>query len=63
VTARDPDSFLCGLDDADPDAVAAVVEAARLNLSRTAPSEDAYIDLLHKQRLTAFSARLRQASG
>lgn len=61
VTACDPDSFLCQLHDADPEAIAAVVDAARLNLSRTAPSADAYIDSLHKQRLTAFAARLRRA--
>jgi hypothetical protein len=62
VTARDPDSFLCGLHNADPEAIAAVVDAARLNLSRTVPSEDAYIEALHRQRLTAFAARLRRAS-
>ena len=60
LTAQDPDSFLCDLLAADPEPVVAVVDAARLNLSRTAPPTDAFIDALARQRLVGFAARLRQ---
>ncbi len=59
LIARDPDGFLCDLYDADPEAIVAVVDAARLNLSRTAPSEIAFIDTIERQRLLGFAARLR----
>jgi len=39
--------------------IVAVVDAARLNLSRTAPSEIAFIDAIERQRLLGFAARLR----
>jgi hypothetical protein len=63
LKARDPDSFLCALHESDPEAIAATVDAARLNLSRTAPSEKAFLESLCRQRLTAFVARLQKASG
>jgi len=59
LIARDPDGFLCDLYDADPEAIVAMVDAARLNLSRTAPSEIAFIDTIERQRLLGFAARLR----
>lgn len=59
LIARDPDSFLCDLHEADPEAVLAAVDAARLNLSRTAPSFDVFIDALERQRLVGLAARLR----
>jgi hypothetical protein len=40
--------------------VVAAVDAARLNLSRTAPPNNAFIDALARQRLAEFAARLRQ---
>jgi hypothetical protein len=40
LVARDPDAFLCNLHEADPEAILAAVDAARLNLSRTAPSAE-----------------------
>lgn len=46
LTARDPDAFLCDLHAADPETTVAVVDAARLNLSRTAPPNNAFIDAL-----------------
>lgn len=60
LTARDPDAFLCDLHAADPETVVAAVDTARLNLSRTAPPNNAFIDALARQRLAEFAARLRQ---
>jgi hypothetical protein len=60
LTAQHPDAFLCDLLAADPETVFAVVDAARLNLSRTAPPSDAFIEALARQRLVSFAARLRQ---
>jgi len=59
LVARHPDAFLCNLHAADPEAVAAAVEAARMNLSRTAPPASAFVDALERQRLVDFAARLR----
>ena len=59
LIARDPDVFLCDLHATDPEAVLAVIDAARMNLSRTAPSAVAFIDALERQRLVRFAARLR----
>jgi hypothetical protein len=39
ITCREPDAFLCGLYDSDPEAVLAAADAARLNLSRTVPNQ------------------------
>ncbi len=61
MVARDPDAFLCELDAKDPEAMAEVVEAARLNLSRTAPTEEAFLDALARQRLVHLAGRLRRA--
>lgn len=59
LAAEDPDTFLCDLHRADPEAILAVVDAARLNLSRTAPDERAFIEAIGRQRLANFAARLR----
>lgn len=61
LIARDPDAFLCDLHAADSEAVCAVIDAARLNLSRTAPSPISFIEALERQRLVALAARLRSA--
>lgn len=60
LVARDPNAFLCDLHEADPEAILAVVDAARLNLSRTAPSGAAFIEAVERQRLPGFAARLRR---
>jgi hypothetical protein len=60
LVARDPDEFLCELHGADPEAIVAVVDAARLNLSRTAPSATAFIEAIERQRLFEFAAGLRR---
>jgi PIN domain len=59
LVAKHPDAFLCDLYAADPEAVAAAVDAARVNLSRTAPSASAFVDALERQRLVGFATRLR----
>ena len=61
VAARDPDGFLCELHADNPEAVEAAVDASRLNLRLTAPDMDEFIEILGRQRLTAFAARLRVA--
>src|SRR4051794_11534821 len=62
VAARDPDSLLCELSDADAEAFAAVVEAARANLSVSAPAMTAYVDALERQLLPNLAGRLRAAA-
>ena len=59
VAAVHPDSFLCGLHDADPDLVRASTEAAHANLSRSAPSFADYLDALARQGLPQLTERLR----
>jgi hypothetical protein len=59
LSATDPDGFLCDLYATDREGVLAVVDAARLNLRRTAPSVGSFIDALERQRLVGFAARLR----
>jgi hypothetical protein len=61
ITCRQPDAFLCGLYDCDPEAVLAATDAARLNLSRTAPDHAMFIDAVARQSLPEFAHRLRQA--
>lgn len=59
VAAVHPDDFLCGLHNADPDLLQASTEAAQANLSRSAPSVAAYLDVLNHQGLPQFTRRLR----
>ena len=61
LTAKEPDPFLCDLYDADPEAMLAVVDDARANLSRTAPSKPEFIAAIERQRLKDFAARLRRS--
>jgi hypothetical protein len=51
--------LLCELFDADAEAFAAVVEAARANLSVSAPAMTAYVDALERQLLPNLAGRLR----
>ena len=59
IVAQHPDAFLCALHASDPDAIVDVIDAARLNLSRTAPSAGEFVGVLERQRLVNFAARLR----
>lgn len=59
ILAEDADAFLCTPHATDPDAIVAVVDAARLNLSRTAPSAEQFARVLERQRLVNFATRLR----
>jgi PIN domain len=60
VVARAPDDFLCELHTTDPEAVEAVVDAARHNLRITTPQMGEFIDILERQRLVSFAACLRK---
>jgi hypothetical protein len=59
VAAVHPDGFLCGLYDADPELLRASTEMAHANLSRSAPSFAAYLDVLERQGLSRLVTRLR----
>jgi len=59
VVAVHPDDFLSGLHDADPELLRASTEAAHANLSRSAPSLAAYLDVLDRQGLPQLTRRLR----
>ncbi len=59
VSAVHPDDFLCELHNADPDLLQASTEAAQANLSRSAPSVAAYLDVLDHRGLPQFTRRLR----
>ena len=59
IVAVHPDEFFCGLHDADPELLRASTEAAHANLSRSAPSLAAYLDVLDRQGLPQFTRRLR----
>ena len=60
IVAVHPDEFLCGLHDADPELLRASTEAAHANLSRSAPSLAAYLDVLDRQGLPQLTRRLRR---
>jgi hypothetical protein len=62
IVARDLDDFLCELLEADADAIEAVVDSARRNLSKTEPSKAEFIDALERQSLVKFASRLRRAT-
>jgi len=59
IVARHPDSLLCDLFEADPEAIAAVVDEARLNLSRSAPTTSEFLEILERQKLRGFVRLLR----
>ncbi len=61
IAARGPDGFICEISDRDPELMIAIADAARQNLSRTAPDMVAFADTLERQRLPRFAARLRAA--
>ena len=59
VVALHPDDFLCKLHDADAELMQASLEAAHVNLSRSAPSLADYLDALERQGLSKLIRRLR----
>jgi predicted nucleic acid-binding protein len=59
IAVRDPDRFLADLCGEDFETIAAVVEAARLNLRRSEPSPEEYLQALENQGLTTFIAMIR----
>jgi hypothetical protein len=60
VAAISPDDFLVGLHSTFRNEPIASVRRARLNLRKTLPSADEFINTLKGQGLTAFSAILRR---
>ena len=59
ITARHPDEFMCSLLAEDPEAVLAVLNAARQNLTTTAPDARSFIGILDRQGLHRFAAEIR----
>jgi predicted nucleic acid-binding protein len=62
IVARHPDSFLCELHSSDPGAVEAAVDAARLNLTVTAPAVETFVAVLKRQGLISFAATVYPAN-
>jgi predicted nucleic acid-binding protein len=60
VVAISPDDFLVGLHSSYRNELIASVKRARLNLRKTLPSVDEFINALKAQGLAAFSAILRR---
>jgi hypothetical protein len=60
VAAVSPDKFLVGLHSAYRNELIASVKRARLNLRKTLPSVEEFIDALEAQGLTVFSSILRR---
>ncbi|RCS21450.1 PIN domain-containing protein [Phyllobacterium salinisoli] len=60
VTSQSPDDFLADLHAAFPDALISSVKRARLNLRKTTPSVEAFVDALEQSRLPKFSDVLRR---
>jgi predicted nucleic acid-binding protein len=63
VAAINPDDFLVDLLGADAALVIEVVERARLNLTRSAPDLQDYLDILANQKVTKFVGQLRSLIG
>jgi hypothetical protein len=59
VSAQNPDDFLMDLYAAAPDVTVAAAENARKNLKKTEPTVTEFIDALEREKLTRFSALLR----
>ena len=59
VTSQSPDDFLIDLHAAFPDALISSVKRARLNLRKTTPSVEAFVDALQQSGLKKFSEVLR----
>lgn len=60
VTSHSPDDFLAELHSAFPEALLASVKLARLNLRKTMPTVEGFVDTLEQSGLKKFSRILRQ---
>jgi len=58
VTSQSPDDFLTELHAAFPDALIASVRRARLNLRKTTPTVERFIDALQQNGLKKFARML-----
>lgn len=63
LSAIDPDDFLMELLKTDAELVGDVVERARLNLTKSAPSWQDYLDTLANQKVVNFVGQLRFLHG
>lgn len=63
IACVSPDDFLAGLHTAFPTALIGSVRRARQNLRKTAPSVEAFLDVLHAQRLAKLHQRLQPHLG
>ncbi|HJT15627.1 MAG TPA: hypothetical protein VJ790_23595 [Dongiaceae bacterium] len=61
VAAINPGDFLLKLLEPDAELVIDVVERARLNLTKSAPSLQDYLEILANQKVTNFVEQLRGA--
>lgn len=60
IVAEHPDAFLDRLHGAAPEDMRASTEEAHANLSRSAPTMEAFLDMLELQGLPTFAAALRR---
>ena len=61
VVPKTPDEFLCSLCDENPDLVYASTRQAQANLTKSAPTWSAYLEILsERNRLREFVRRLKQ---
>ncbi|MHB0952806.1 MAG: hypothetical protein ACYC10_12890 [Allorhizobium sp.] len=60
MTSQSPDDFLTDLYAAFPDALISSVKRARLNLHKSSPSVDAFVDALQQSGMKTFSDVLRR---
>lgn len=60
VSVATPDEFLCGLFDANPALTVDVAKKAAANLTKSAPTWDAYLEVLSNNCLKRFVERLRR---
>ncbi|TCU04857.1 PIN domain-containing protein, partial [Rhizobium sullae] len=63
VTSKSPDDFLADLHNTFPEALLSSVRLARLNLRKTTPTAEGFIDALQQNGLKKFARMLRQNIG
>lgn len=59
VSVMNPDVFLCAVFDTNPELVVDITKSASAHLTKSAPTWEAYLEMLSKNRLTRFVERLR----
>jgi len=59
ITPTSPDALLCDMFASDHETRDAILDEARLNLSRTAPDRAAFLEIIARQGLRGFAATCR----